>query len=57
MLSATELIMQQNVIYLLYFRSGQVDVIAPVRSGEHFSLTFLAKDSGGRNSTAIMEVT
>ena len=39
-----------------FSRTGQVDVIETVRAGEYYSLTLAAKDSGGRNSTAIMQV-
>ena len=38
-------------------RNGQVSVIAPVRKGEHYSLTVAAFDEGGKFSRAVMEIT
>ena len=36
--------------------SGRVNVIGPVRAGEHYSLTVAALDSGGKANQAIMDV-
>ena len=35
--------------------TGRVNVIGPVRPGEHFSLTVAAIDSGGKTTQAVME--
>ena len=37
-------------------RSGELEVVAPVKNGERFSITVQAMDSGGMTSQAIMEV-
>jgi hypothetical protein len=36
--------------------SGRVNVVGPVRAGEHYSLTVAALDSGGKANQAVMEV-
>jgi Tfp pilus tip-associated adhesin PilY1 len=36
--------------------SGRVNVVGPVRAGEHYSLTVAALDSGGKATQAVMEV-
>lgn len=37
-------------------KTGRIDVIAPVRFGEHFSITVAAVDSGGKMNQAVMDV-
>ena len=37
-------------------RKGEVEVVAPVKEGEQFSLTVRATDKGNLSSEAIMQV-
>ena len=43
-------------IFNLNSRTGKLDLIGPVRAGEHYALTVEVTDSGGKSSQGVIEV-